>query len=511
MSESKDIKMATLDKTITKASVQAGEVEELSKKARPQDAAWLIVGEEQVEYTEDEGRSVLRCIDTHLLPMLMWVYCIQFADKVSLNYASVMGLRTDTNLNPNSQEFSWVGAIFYAGYICWEFPTTYFLRRLPLGKYTSSQIILWGIVLTCHAAATNYGSLLALRFLLGVFEATVTPAFVLLVSIWYQRSEQATRVNAWLCCNGIATMIMAPFAYGLSGVSGTSIEPWRILFLILGLLTVITGGFLLFYMPDNQANARFLNPRQKQIAVERIRVNFQGLGTRQWNWAQFREAFRDPRTYLYVLFSILMNIPNGGITTFGSLVIKSFGFGNRFALLLQMPGGLVDVVCKLGFGYISDKLVDRSLPAIFAILIPMIGGIMMITIPQSAPAGLLVGYYFISCAGASWGLVMTMISNNTVGYTKKATVNALQILAYGAGNWIGPQTFRSGDAPDYLHGKLMVAIMYGAAAVVLVLIRLVNIFENRRRDKLSIASEPSVEVAFQDRTDFEQRDLRYIL
>ena len=52
-----------------------------------------------------------------------------------------------------------------------------------------------------------------------------------------------------------------------------------------------------------------------------------------------------------------------------------------------------------------------------------------------------------------------MISNNTVGYTKKITVNGLQILAYGAGNWIGPQTFRASDAPDYLHGKLMVAIM----------------------------------------------------
>lgn len=215
--------------------------------------------------------------------------------------------------------------------------------------------------------------------------------------------------------------------------------------------------------------------------------------------------------FRYVLFSLLMNIPNGGITTFGSLIIKSFGFGDRLALLLQMPGGFVDVVCKLFFGYISDRLVDRSLPAICAILIPMIGGIMMITIPQSAPAALLIGYYFISCAGASWGLVMTMISNNTVGYTKKATVNALQILAYGAGNWIGPQTFRSGDAPEYLHGKLMVAIMYGAAAVVLLMIRLVNILENKRRDKESVPAEPSAEMAFQDKTDFEQRDFRYIL
>jgi MFS transporter, ACS family, allantoate permease len=379
--------------------------------------------------------------------------------------------------------------------------------------------MLWGVILACHAAATNYASLLSLRFLLGAFEATITPAFVLFVSIGYRRSEQAKRVNTWLCCNGIATMVMAPLAYGLSGATHTAIEPWRILFLVLGLLTVTTGMFPLSYMTDNQLNARFLNARQKLVAVKRIRVNFQGIGNREWNRAQFYEAFRDPRTYLYVLFSLLMNIPNGGITTFGSLIIKSFGFGNRLSLLLQMLGGFVDIICKLGFGYMSDRLVDRSFPAICAILIPMIGGILMITLPQSASGGLLFGYYCISCAGASWGLVMTMISNNTVGFTKKTTVNALQIVAYGAGNWIGPQTFRASDAPEYFHGKLMVAVMYGAAAVILLLVRLINVYENKRRDKAQAvehtvpsAAEPQCESeAFQDKTDSEQKDFRYIV
>lgn len=44
-----------------------------------------------------------------------------------------------------------------------------------------------------------------------------------------------------------------------------------------------------------------------------------------------------------------MNIPNGGITSFGSIVINSFGFSDRLSLLLNMPTGLVDIVCKLGF------------------------------------------------------------------------------------------------------------------------------------------------------------------
>lgn len=410
------------------------------------------------------------------------------------------------------------------------------LRRLPLGKYTSTTILAWGVVLTLHAACRSYAGLLAVRFFLGALEATVTPAFVLFTSIWYRKDEQATRVNAWLCCNGVALLTMAPFAYGLSGVKNAAISSWEILFLILGLLTVVTGAFYLWYMPDNQINARFLNHREKLVAIERIRGNFQGIGNRVWKWNQFFEAFRDPRTYLYVLFSLLMNIPNGGITTFGSLIVKSFGFGDRLSLLLQMPSGVVDIGAKLSAGYISDKIVDRSLPAFVAILFPMIGGIMMILIPMSAKPALLVGYYLISAAGAAWGLVMVMISNNTLGYTKKTTVNGLQILAYGAGNWIGPQTFRSQDAPEYYHGKLMVAIMYGLAACTLIAIRFVNIWENKRRDRLQgiVSGSPSASETltpaeasptetdakrlaedpnsqFYDLTDFEQPDFRYII
>ncbi|KAL0256796.1 hypothetical protein SLS55_009193 [Diplodia seriata] len=346
--------------------------------------------------------------------------------------------------------------------------------------------------------------------------ATITPAFVLFTSIWYKKNEQAQRIGYWLSCNGIALLIMGPIAYGLSGVKHTALPAWEILFLMLGLLTVITGVIALFVMPDNQTNAKFLSLREKKIAVDRIRSNHQGIGNRVWKWDQFWEALRDIRTWLYVLFSLLMNIPNGGITTFGSIVIKSFGVDDRMALLLNMPTGVVDISAKLLFPWISDKLLDRSLPAFIAILIPMIGGIMMIVIPLTHKAALLVGYYFIGAAGSSWCLVMAMISTNTLGFTKKATVNGLQILAYAAGNWIGPQTFRSDDAPDYYYGKLMVAIMYGLAAITLLVIRLVNVLENRRRDRAAAELGGDVAAAvdrneFADLTDFQQKDFRYVI
>lgn len=308
---------------------------------------------------------------------------------------------------------------------------------------------------------------------------------------------------------------MGVIGYGLSAITDSTIASWKILFLILGPLTVLTGAFCMWYLPDNQANARFLNPREKQIAVERIRDNFQGIGSRVWKWYQFREAFKDPRTYLYILYSLLMNIPNGGITTFGSLVISSFGFGPRNSLLLGTPSGVFDLGGKLFFTWISDRYMDRTGPAFIAILFPMVGGILMIT--THAKAALLLGYYMISVSGSSWCLLMVLISKNTLGYTKKATVSGLQIIAYACGNWIGPQTFRSHEAPNYPTGKTLVAIMYGLAALTLLALRGVNMWENRRRDRMQAESgtldltEVDEQNKFLDLTDFEQPHFRYVL
>lgn len=84
------------------------------------DPALAFANGEEVTFTPEEERKVLWKIDRAILPLLMWIYALQFADKTSLNYASLMGIREDTGLNPKSQEYSWASSIFYAGYLLWE-------------------------------------------------------------------------------------------------------------------------------------------------------------------------------------------------------------------------------------------------------------------------------------------------------------------------------------------------------------------------------------------------------
>lgn len=53
--------------------------------------------------------------------------------------------------------------------------------------------IVWGIICMCLAAPKNFAGFAAVRFLLGFAEGAVSPAFITITSVWYQRDEHNVR------------------------------------------------------------------------------------------------------------------------------------------------------------------------------------------------------------------------------------------------------------------------------------------------------------------------------
>lgn len=62
---------------------------------------------EGVEIDAIEAKSVLRRIDCRIIPILFFIYLLQYLDKNGINYASAYGLSEGTNLQ--GQDFSWLG------------------------------------------------------------------------------------------------------------------------------------------------------------------------------------------------------------------------------------------------------------------------------------------------------------------------------------------------------------------------------------------------------------------
>ena len=130
----------------------------------------------------------------------------------SLAYAAALGMSDDLHLH--GQQYSWLGSIFYIGYLLMEFPTTWILTRLPLGKYVGTSLILWGSCLCLMSASTGFVGAAIIRFSLGILEAGLMPACIVITACWYKREEQPLRAALWF----------APF----SGVRIEHIPIWNV-------------------------------------------------------------------------------------------------------------------------------------------------------------------------------------------------------------------------------------------------------------------------------------------
>jgi len=129
----------------------------------------------KITVTAADNRRILRKIDLVILPILLVVYFLQALDKATLAYASVFGLIDDTGLK--GEEYSWLGSIVYIAQLVMQPLVAFFLVKLPIGKFIGVVVLGWGIILSVMAVAHNFGGLLATRFFLGAFEASVGEKF----------------------------------------------------------------------------------------------------------------------------------------------------------------------------------------------------------------------------------------------------------------------------------------------------------------------------------------------
>jgi hypothetical protein len=65
-------------------------------------------------------------------------------------------------------------------------------------------------------------------------------------------------------------------------------------------------------LPDSPVNAPLLTPRQRRIAVERLRSNQTGVENKHLKGYQVVEALKDPKTWFFFLLGAIHNTPNGG-------------------------------------------------------------------------------------------------------------------------------------------------------------------------------------------------------
>lgn len=111
------------------------------------------------------------------------------------------------------------------------------------------------------------------------------PGLPLYLSFFYPRHEVGLRIGLFLAGSALANAYGGVLVYGLSHIT-SGISPWRLLFILEGVPTCLLAILVWFFLPDSPGTCRFLNEKEKTVAVARAHcqpraVHIHGLDTRQ--------------------------------------------------------------------------------------------------------------------------------------------------------------------------------------------------------------------------------------
>ncbi|KAF2968306.1 hypothetical protein GQX73_g5254 [Xylaria multiplex] len=374
-------------------------------------AAKFIAEHGEIAFNYEDERAVLKRVDMRILPLLLGAYFFQQLDKSSLSYVSIFGIIEDANLT---------------------------------------------------SPCTEFKSLIALRFLLGAFESLIAPSCIAITQMWWRRSEQTLRTSYWNAMNGVTQIVGSLVTYGLGHIMSNKIYRYQVIFIFCGVTTFLYGITFLILMPDSPMEAKYLSEREQLIAVERLRANQMGVASRKWRWDHALETVLDLKTWLWFLIMTSISIASGGIGTFGNLIVKDFGFTNFNAILFNLPFGVIQFGSIVGSAALATKLRRKGLVTAFISLLPIIGTILLLTVPRNGRTKgvLLFGYYLVSCLGAITPMIFTW-----------------------QGNIIGPQLFNIKDAPLYRPGLISALVQFAFVGTLGLLIPLYLMFLNKKHGK----------------------------
>jgi sugar phosphate permease len=335
---------------------------------------------------------------------------------------------------------------------------------------------------------------------------------VVYLTIFYNKKHIATR-NAYL----FGTAAIAGAAGGLlnygigfmDGIGGWS--PWRWIFLINGLLTVVTAPVIPFVLADTPASAKWLSEEDQQnMILLRSQEIGQSLSAQEFSKEDSKLAFKDWKVWAIGLAQYGVNSMLYSFSIFLPTIIREMNGDWSAAIinLLTIPVHLSGALIYLFVARISDKTQVRGPYCIIFNWIAIIGYCFLLPNYNTALS-------YSGCFLVGWGcylsvgLPMSWLAANNPRYGKRTTATGIQ-LTIGNASGVGAAFLYSGQYfPEYY-------VSYGASAGMLVVsssIYAVTHVYWRRRNAAKLAGKEDHLVAGmtpEEQADAGDRNPKYL-
>lgn len=413
---------------------------------------------EEVDYTPEEEKKILFKVDCYLLITIFWMYLLSYMDRTNVGNAKVAGMEEDLSLT--STMYSNVLIVFFIFYVIFEVPANLIMVKVGPSIFIPTIMVIWGVLTCCMAAVKTYGQLVALRALVGIFEAGFAPGILLILSSWYKKKEQskafAVYILAAILSGAVGGIIAGLITKHLHLARG--IEGWRWLFIVEGAASVaiaIIAYFTLLPLPQNLKPGRRFTQREISIAFNRLK-NDDIDNDDGDHISPLNALLTNLKSYRVILLIIgyMVIVGSSTLSYFYPTLVEGLGYEGDMIQYMTIPIYGAAFVLNLGLSFFSDKFIH--LRGWFLTGLLFCAGVFSVVVVTCY--GYTTRYAMLclmaSCLWASNSLALSYAASILADKDSKtrgvglALINALGNLAQIYGSYLFP----SKDQPKYLMG-----------------------------------------------------------
>ncbi|KAI1388760.1 MFS general substrate transporter [Hypoxylon trugodes] len=458
------------------SNLEAGETAVARSEAdsNPQDASLT-------SYTPEQEARVVSKLDWNLMTLFFVLYMLAYLDRGNIGNAKIAGMDKDLNLVGN--KYQWLINIFYITYIIFEFGVLLW-KIIPPHIMGAVVVFGWGLIAMVQAGTHNWGGMMALRFLLGAFEACYGPGIIYLLSFFYLRHEIGFRCGIFASAAPLASTFAGALAYGIT--SGHShLANWRLLFLVEGIPTVLMSVIAFFFIPDSAEKARFLTYEEKEIVRSRAMRQVGTNAAARIGGIKLKDAiaiFIDPVAWLCGLLYFCGNVTYSSLPVFLPTILEDMGYTAIDAQGLSAPPSFAAFLFALITTWIADKTQQRC----FVIFVTsVVGGVGYIILATVDTVGVRYFATFLASAGVFSTIpnILGLTLNNQGSDTRRGMGIVLINLIGQCGPFLGTNVFPTKSAPRYVEGMIVCSAFMFFAAVLAIVQRLLLMWLNSRLDR----------------------------
>ncbi|KAF7436681.1 hypothetical protein PC9H_003514 [Pleurotus ostreatus] len=420
-----------------------------------------------------DERKLLRRIDIYILPWLAFLYVLNFLDRGSIGNAKLYNLERDLGIT--DKQYLIALTVFFFPYALFEPVSNVLLRRLRPSVWLSSMMLFWGVIMTLHGIAHDYGGLIRIVFYL---------------SCWYTRKELGSKLAIFFSSATVAGAFSGLLAAAIANMDGIGGKPgWAWIFILEGLITVVFAVVSFWVVQGFPENAKFLTETERVFVIRRLRNDMQfSAGGEKFSSKYIWQSLKDWKTWVAMGIYMGFDGPLYAFSLFTPTIINqvfeltSPWFQATKANLLSVPVYAWGCLVTCVVGFLGDRIGRRSYITLVLLGIGLVAYIILLT-SRSPALSYFAVYLAVSAIYPTIPNAVAWVAGNVEGSYKRSVTLGMAIGFGNINGAVAANIYRAEDRPWYTlgHGIVLAYIAIGWVCSLVFLILLKR--ENARRDR----------------------------